>query len=453
MLAEQKFTAKSFEVFVLSVLRQISAKSQKELQIGATYNDKNYNNNQLVFDAYAPNGFDGINAPVVFEIKFSKDDRGATSSINNFIKKIMSAKLTLNTTLVLITNAHVESTIDVKLLSKSSKYNVIIYNADVIEKWIEQYPVDYANASNALLSFPETQHFSGITPSDVKRKTESNIEMLRSAMKSDECFAFVLGAGISIDPGAKSWDALLSYFEDELEKKGIITNREKLCKKIGGSSIITAQMCKELYKYDNDYFWAIHQGLYENARPINSNYCIYQVAKHVNDCLSKKHFRILTYNFDEYLERYLAHFKIRYNVLYNDSCVVNDNISIYHVHGFLPQVSAKSNIQIQYTKSIYLTEENYNQLYNHPYSWQIASQLSFFRENTCFFVGCSLSDPNIRRLLELTRNEKRIHFAIMTKDGMTDSDIVVASNHFARLGVEVIWVNGYDEITRVIQRL
>jgi len=104
-------------------------------------------------------------------------------------------------------------------------------------------------------------------------------------------------------------------------------------------------------------------------------------------------------------------------------------------------------------KSVYLTEENYNELYNQPYSWQISSQLSFFRENICLFVGCSLADPNIRRLLEMTKKEKKTHFAILTKDAMTARDLTIAANHFSRIGIEVIWVNDFSDITKTLQLL
>ena len=104
-------------------------------------------------------------------------------------------------------------------------------------------------------------------------------------------------------------------------------------------------------------------------------------------------------------------------------------------------------------RSIFLTEENYNDLYNHPYSWQISSQLSFFRENVCLFVGCSLADPNLRRLLEMTKADNKTHFAIIRNDLTTTKDLTVATSHFARLGVEVIWVNTFDEITDVLRSL
>ena len=144
---------------------------------------------------------------------------------------------------------------------------------------------------------------------------------------------------------------------------------------------------------------------------------------------------------------------VEYNIIYNSSILPNDKLSVYHVHGFMPKVKNKSDIEEKYQKSIYLTEENYNQLYNKPYSWQISSQLSFFMENICLFVGCGLSDPNIRRLLEMTRSTTKKHYAILTKSKMSLEDLKIASNHFSRLGLEIIWVEDFSDIIEVLRKL
>ena len=275
---------------------------------------------------------------------------------------------------------------------------------------------------------------------------------MKKEIDSNDCFALVLGAGISIDLGAKSWNDLLLHFENELCKAGIIGDVDKLCKKVGGSSLITAQLCKDLYKNETAYYWAIHNGLY-GTPSYKSVYAIDEIVKIIEKSKRKKHFRVLTYNFDDYLEQRLTNIQFEFNTLFNSSGIINDKLSIYHVHGYLPQVEYKSHMKAEHCASIFLTEENYNGLYNQPYSWQISSQLSFFRENACLFVGCSLSDPNIRRLLELTREKNRKHYAIMVKDNLLISDLIIASKHFARLGVEIIWVNNYSDITTVLSQL
>ena len=240
---------KTFESFVLSVLKQKASLSKQNLIVDADLTmNKKYSNNRLLFDAYAPDGFDGFDNPVVFEIKYSKYTEGAISSLNSFVKKVMSADIPSVTTVVFITNVELSNRVNNELLSKASKYRIVTYDYRVVSEWINQYPVDYANAAESFLLSSKIHKTVNIQETDFDSKSHNNINLLSKAIASNECFALVLGAGVSVDPGAKSWDKLLEYFEDELEKQGVIRNRDLLCKKIGGSSIITAQLCKELYK-------------------------------------------------------------------------------------------------------------------------------------------------------------------------------------------------------------
>ena len=119
---------------------------------------------------------------------------------------------------------------------------------------------------------------------------------------------------------------------------------------------------------------------------------------------------------------------------------------------FFPQVNNKKELQKKHYDSIVLTESNYNDLYNHPYDWAIACQLSFFRENICLFIGSSLSDPNIRRLLQITKSNRKNHFAIMVRGKTKEEDLSVLSNHFSKIGVEIIWVDNYSNIIDAIEK-
>lgn len=71
----------------------------------------------------------------------------------------------------------------------------------------------------------------------------------------------------------------------------------------------------------------------------------------------------MTYNYDDYLETYLKNENVSYNTLYNEDCETDDKLSIYHVHGYMPQVNAKTNMLDAHKNSIFLTEQNYNDLY------------------------------------------------------------------------------------------
>lgn len=463
MNANLTLKGRSFDAFVKSVLRQIAFSQKQDI-----FFESNLPADLLViqtgdkelFDAIAPNGFDDIDGPVVFEFKSSqqsiKYDK-LQSILNGLYKRVMQLTFS-DITVVLVINSVIDLSVDIeKNISKRIPYknqvDLKIWDQGKINEWINLYPIDFSNAQSLDALSKAKEAGVSITESDFATKSQNNLAAIKNIIERADNFAFVLGAGVSVDPGAKSWDKLLEYFTEELKKQKIIDDEKKLSNKIGGSSIITAQLCKELYPNDSDYFWAIHQGLYSGRKSINQSFALYHIARIARTCIAKAHFRILTYNYDDYLESYLDNIHVPFNTLYDSKSDINDSLSIYHVHGYFPEVKYKSHIQDRYRKSIYLTEENYNELYNQPYSWQISSQLSFFRENICLFVGCSLSDPNIRRLLEMTKKEDRTHYAILTKSGMTTNDLVKASNHFSRIGIEVIWVDDYTDISKKLSLL
>lgn len=453
----------AFNFFVVSVLRQIAAKNKQSIlfkQIMLTSSTNEQPSEHLQFDAVAPDGFEDFDKCTFFEFKKSRartviDEK----TIEDFRKKIKKVSSDQTAVGILITDESSD-----KSPSRSRRFQneirIYVWGRETIEKWIQEYPVDYDNAINLSPQKTNSELSSGrlISKTNVKensfeRKKRRNLDAVMQAVATADNFAFVLGAGVSIPLGAKSWKDLLKQFTSELKQQNLIDNSSALSEKIGDSSLITAQLCKELYSSETNYYWAIHQGLYKGKKPFSKECSLYQIARIAASCTEKKYFRILTYNYDNYLETYLKIKGVSHNILYNEECEINDRLLIYHVHGYMPEVTSKTKILPAYRKSIFLTEQNYNDLYNHPYSWQIASQLSFFRENICLFVGCSLTDPNIRRLLEITYRPTKVHYAILTKDGMSDKDLMRASNHFARLGIEIIWADDFNEIPWLLRRL
>lgn len=447
----------AFSSFVVSVLRQMAAQRREKIifdKVMAAHTASGLPDEYLMFDAVAPNGFESFSGYIYFEFKTPRSGSSEANRIENFRKRIRRVSRNQEPIGILIINGGIDT---LAKRSESAFLNneipIYVWGREIIEEWIREYPVDYSNAVNLSnkKKNQESSYIPNITKNDFEEKKRKNLDAVMHIVEKAENFALVLGAGISVDPGAKSWDSLLNQFTTELEQKKLIDDSNALSKKIGGSSLITAQFCKELYSTEDDYYWAIHEGLYAKRKPLNSKYTIYHIAQIISKCQWKKHFRVLTYNYDDYLETYLKSEKISHCTLYNEECEIDDSLPIYHVHGYMPQVKFKSYMLDSHKDSIFLTEQNYNDLSYNPYSWQIASQLSFFRENICLFVGCSLADPNIRRLLEITYRKTKVHYAILAKENLTSKDLMKASNHFARLGVEIIWVNDFDEIPILLQ--
>lgn len=113
-------------------------------------------------------------------------------------------------------------------------------------------------------------------------------------------------------------------------------------------------------------------------------------------------------------------------------------------------------------------------LYRHmlePYNWANISQLNYMINNTCLFIGLSMTDPNMRRLLEIAA-QKRIendsdcqHYAIMRRFRMKESAEVDSIKSFERvnetlqesffkeLGVNVIWIDEFSEIPAILKQI
>jgi len=138
---------------------------------------------------------------------------------------------------------------------------------------------------------------------------------------------------------------------------------------------------------------------------------------------------VVTYNFDDLLEKQLDPSGVIHRPIFKEGDVpTRDELPIYHVHGFLPQDRARYSMSVDSVETLVFSEEGYHRLFGDPYSWSNLVQLGLLRDATCLMIGLSLTDPNLRRLLEVSakRNEKFYHYAILPR--LSADKFVVAKN-------------------------
>jgi hypothetical protein len=185
---------------------------------------------------------------------------------------------------------------------------------------------------------------------------------------------------------------------------------------------------------------------------------------------------IVNYNFDDIVDESLRRENVRcQTVLSGRDKVPAGTLACYHVHGVLPisdyvaslrQTSFKKG-KIKVKGNFVFSEDQYHAEYADPYKWSNMTQMSLLGRFTGLFIGLSMEDPNIRRLIDVTHSQypEISNYAILPRrfsiaSGPPSKQKVmhnlfedVESTSFSRIGVKVIWVNDYKDIPPLILKI
>jgi hypothetical protein len=186
---------------------------------------------------------------------------------------------------------------------------------------------------------------------------------------------------------------------------------------------------------------------------------------------------VVTYNFDDLLEYHLDDIGVPFQSIWTDRGTVSESeLPIFHVHGFLPRGTISEDESDP--GLLVFSEEGYHRLLNDPYFWANVVQLNYLRERTCIFVGLSLTDPNLRRILEvvtpatiklarhyilLQRLSNQRFADLANKNGMkidlAHGARVLQVHHelqqdsLLKLGLNIIWYEEHEEVPRILEAI
>lgn len=181
---------------------------------------------------------------------------------------------------------------------------------------------------------------------------------------------------------------------------------------------------KKISKEDLNVFGSDYIECKKTKKIPQSFFSLYVIADMILHCPNIK--AVVTYNYDQFLEEALDFLKnnsseepiIKYHIISNwefdeisnNSYDYND-VNIYHVHGFIPRYDE---IQSPKNTNIILSLDEYYEDTKNVYSWQIASQIHFLSQYTCWFCGLSLDDITTQRLLHYVKNTHKEHLYYLT---------------------------------------
>jgi hypothetical protein len=259
----------------------------------------------------------------------------------------------------------------------------------------------------------------------------------------------IMGAGINKDYGARDWNSLLTALNTEFYQGDEKTAEE--VKHYVGKELFTSSMILKTSGFDT-YKSLCHE-LYEfkEAKSFNDPdstlyECVNFIQKHPGTT-------VITYNYDTNLEYLMKKRDLKYCTVYDDNSFVTKDAlcDIYHVHGLLPYGKYSEK---KFTDSLVFNESDYYYMYNNPYSWNIAKQMHDFKFNSCIFIGISLNDPDMKRLLELASNYMKFNFIFVKKeDGYSDKVYKDITTYFFTFDLITIWVDKYEDIASWLKEI
>lgn len=285
------------------------------------------------------------------------------------------------------------------------------------------------------------------------KDNESFILYLLKLYSSRLNLDLVLGAGINVDYGVKDWkhlvDALNKTFYNNDEKR-----INEIKHYVGSELFVNGKVLKtsgfDTYKELHDEIYLVKFSD-DDKKSFNSNETsLFSIVEFLKEHPSTN---VITYNYDTNLEYLLRKQKVIYNTIFDDNAFMSKDkgVNIYHVHGLLPY---DRNNESRYIDSLIFNESDYYYLYNNPYSWNISKQVHDFTFNCCLFIGISLTDPNMKRLLEVSSNHLKFNFIFIKKEkGFDDKTFKDVTNYFFTYDLITIWVDEYNEIKDWIKNI
>lgn len=236
-------------------------------------------------------------------------------------------------------------------------------------------------------------------------KSSGRLQEFLAQQLSAGRLALVLGAGVLHGFGLPDWDQLT---ERAFAAKGV--SRPSGVDNETAADTLLARHCNN---DDMDFARTISEALYGGVdlsmNGLRRRDILAAIGSLMMASTRGSVSRVITFNFDDLLERYLA-----YHGHYVESISVvpawdsRVDSRVYHVHGLLPSDS-KADIP----GPIVMAQLHYDRIVGkNDVAWRM-TMLDVMRANTCVFIGLSGRDKN---LLSVLSDVKPVHSSVKTHD-------------------------------------
>jgi hypothetical protein len=328
----------------------------------------------------------------------------------------------------------------------------------------------------------------------------------------DKHLVLFLGAGVSRDYGAPTWNTLVlemlfEFVADGSPLRQLAINYRRavsdwLADYFAYEPTVLARLVED-YVLGNSvrrggtsadlkarlrFLEGMRQKLYDGVAEPSCRTTLHAVADLITTNKGNVP-AVVTFNFDDLLEQELARRDFSFVSVNAPGRAPHGPVPIIHAHGCLPQKGAIPD------GGIVFTERDYHTLTEGVFHWALTEIVWNLRHRTVLFVGLSMSDPNLRRLLDAACSPgEPAHYLILKKHDVPQAEQLIVLQHlqleaskwkakygrgvdkpasdlfgvlqhtveqvdrfdselFAKMGVNTIWVDDFSRLPELLDEI
>lgn len=425
------------------------------------------------FDGVVPHGIGDLIGPTAVEVKYTRLADLEARRATGVARRASDAPFER---VLLIHNGHPTLASIDRVVVKGREYlaTLATKHLDVLAE------VQAAHLGDALL-LPIQQEL-GTPESDWRTEASARLEALQRILATEQVTLF-LGAGVSIGAGLQSWDELIGNLymllaarrlKEDVGDEAELAELASAARELGGAAPLLAARYLRSGLADApgaariSFADELSHALYQRVEADPGD-LVHALAALCQPRRRGPRVRsVVTFNFDDVLETELEGRRTACRPIFlADEQAAADELPVYHVHGFLPR--QRDRYERLHEAPFAFSEEGYHAFYRDPFHWSNIVQLNALRETTCVFVGLSLTDPNLRRLLEIGAVARRPrHFAFLKRTepdelpgvaGKRGATLLLRLHHrlteqvLREFDIDTIWYERHGDLPALIEKL
>ncbi|MBO0425859.1 SIR2 family protein [Enterococcus faecium] len=431
------------------------------------------------YDIYAPDGFDSYVGQTVIELKIARNRLIAKRILRDTVGRFATHETEAKNVIILVIGENVKNK-DFSSLENNTRFKIDFWDVDnfvsICEKNKDLFIETYNNLSKYIIRDTVSKGI-GREPQTYVDKRNQYIKQLNEEYHSDNLTLF-LGAGASHDAKIATWESLISGLFVSLINKSFKTNGIQLTYE-DEKELLQAVMNQNGYSpllqtrflrqgFEDDFEDLVRNILYKYAE--NTSNLLEEIGQLCIPLRGRFGIKaIVNYNFDDLVEKNLERLRVKARAIYSEGEKADsDELGIYHVHGFLPE--DKGTYEHLSKSLLVFSEEGYHKLSLDPYNWANMIQLEFLTKSTCLFIGLSMTDPNLRRLLDIAAQKNNDdsckHYALIKREKLKRIPTIgekllnfeqvneeLQESFFRELGVNIVWYDDHVEIPKLLETI